>query len=150
MKIATLTYEEALNQYPKEVYACLTQLRNSRRKNKNADPTTLKWHLEMCVAVPTAPFGELLDNALNPPPALSLDDQVAEYMSCTMTSLCGAGYSEPVPTPAFVATDHRAYIEKTERETAAFALLPNDEKERQIQDLLDQLPGVRRFLVSRQ
>jgi hypothetical protein len=149
MKIETLTYEAALERYPTEVGKCLAQLRNSRRRNKKAAPETLAWFLEMCVMVNGGSFGDMLDNAFDPPPVLSLDAQVADYMSRTRTSLNGAGYSAAVPTPDFVATQHRVSLEKIAADAAAFEALSADEKQESIQKLLKQLPGIRMVTVQK-
>jgi hypothetical protein len=145
MKIETITYEAALERYPSQVADCLSQLRKSRSKKKKADPSTLDWCLEMCVMVDAVSMIDLFDT--KPKLVVSLDEQVADYMSRTRTSLCGGGFVAAIPTPDFVGTNHRANLEKLALNAAQFDALSDDEKQASIQKLLKQLPGVRVFSI---
>jgi hypothetical protein len=155
MKVCDITYAEALKRHPAEVKMICTRLARGKSKNKTAKPETLAWSYECAVRIEgSGTFADLLSGKMDADAArrdaMSLDAKVADEVRRTHTSLQASigrwADSQKVQNPPEVEANIRRRLETQAREQAEFDALPEEEQERQREELLGQLRGTPGFV----
>lgn len=150
MAFLEIPYEEALRNHPEAVLEALTSVRKGKSKHRNDPPETFTWGYFWCVVIENG-VGSLADvlsgkAALKrvQEEALSIDEQVLDYarrchVSLQLEKSRAYGRSERLETPKSFLDDYRRGLEEKAREQARIAALSPEERQRETEEILQQL-----------
>jgi hypothetical protein len=152
MRLA-ITYQSALERYPKQVAEILAKLQSGKSREKGAKPEELDWHFDWCVRITGAyTFNEMIENIGKKEEPKSIDEQVKEYeqnCSVCLTATKGrwVGYSSLIPVPPEILESCRKGHEQQEADKKRFDALTPEQKNAEVNGLLKQLGRSKGFMA---
>lgn len=131
-----ISYAVACARYAPEMDEIIRKLRKGTSKQRQADPSALKWSFSYCISIPAA-------NLFAPPVVESFsttEEEIQEKVNRTQVILEGRvgrwrGYAEkPIPVPPEIVAVYRKQVVEARAEKARYAALSPEEREREMQE----------------
>jgi hypothetical protein len=150
---------EAQQLYPQDYAAIVEQFvtRKTKLANASRDPAILGWHIERAVEGRGFSFAEIMSGEAvalrRAQEAMTVDQKVADEVGRSSCRLVGHGQrwsrAAPVSMPYWLEQEIRGRIEHEEATRLTHEALPEEEKNRQLQDLIRNLHKDPRFVAVR-
>lgn len=156
----TLTYAEVEKRHPQELKRLIEQLRKSKSKQKDADPTGMTFEYNYAMRCEGFTGAQVLDHlsGVKPLPErkkfVTVEEKVADWMEratpVNLTGKLGRWYGcERVPNPPELEENFRLDAEREVAEEQRRASLTDEEREAETQEILRQLSGMGGFVGFR-
>lgn len=130
----SITYEDALLKHPEQVADIIQQMRKSRIKNKNTEPSTWNWSYTWCQEVECCDIEEMLSSMFSGErerkererKALPLEERITRELSKCRVSLSGHSRSSPVSTEVLRDEYRKMLIEQISEEERDSNMSPEE------------------------
>ena len=138
-----LSYEDALAKHPDEVAEVIAQMRKSRSKFRNSDPSAWKWSYDWGERIEGGAMSAAdLFKPQKPKPVLSLEERVEDCLRRCEVNLCGNGGYAPVSSDVIREVTTKRYQDEIAEEHRV-AGLSQEERDEETREALAFLRGPR-------
>jgi hypothetical protein len=126
-----ITFEEALARHPAEVAEAIAEIRKSRSRDRNVEVEKMEWAYSYSISIPE-----------------ESEPQVFASLQSTYKRACGvvSFKSPPQELLARLAQEKAKADEEDRKERERWAAMTQDERDREMNNLLQQLRGKKGFV----
>lgn len=149
------SYTEVKKRFPKQVAAAVAEIRKGKSRDKDMPEKEMRWVFDICVTIKATSFQDLLSGKAQDDEeredAMTAEEAAKDEIKRTHVGIVAKagrarGFAKLPKVPFEVAREirrrHKELKKEQEAEEKRQATLTPEQKQKEIEDLLAQLPGV--------